>query len=80
YLKLRIFVNVQKLGFYSSKMFHRTLILLMIGVLIASAQVCPPDYCDDIECDPVSCSSGQEYNEEGTFCGCCPTCVTLLSK
>ncbi|GFS99726.1 u35-Nephitoxin-Nsp1a_1 [Nephila pilipes] len=61
-------------------MLYRTLILLLIGVSIASAIVCPPNYCENQKCESVSCSSGEEKNDHGTFCGCCPTCEKVLKK
>ncbi|GFQ93567.1 u35-Nephitoxin-Nsp1a_1, partial [Trichonephila clavata] len=69
----------KKLGPHLTIM-HRTLILLLIGVSIANAIVCPRNYCDNVKCDSVSCSSNEEYTQHGTFCGCCPTCVTVLKK
>ncbi|KAG8178916.1 hypothetical protein JTE90_014122 [Oedothorax gibbosus] len=55
--------------------------LLLTAVLTASSLfVCPEDYCDNIQCEDVSCGPNQEINPYGTFCGCCPACVTLLEK
>ncbi|KAF8782888.1 Fungal protease inhibitor-1 like protein [Argiope bruennichi] len=59
---------------------NKTIFLLLIGVAVASAIVCPENYCEKIECKEVSCSSDEKYTEHGTFCGCCPACLHVIKK
>ncbi|KAF8782883.1 hypothetical protein HNY73_013117 [Argiope bruennichi] len=60
---------------------HKTILLLLIGVAVVSAKfACPKNYCDNVKCNAVSCSSNQKYKEHGTFCGCCPACINIIKK
>ncbi|GIY75197.1 u35-Nephitoxin-Nsp1a_1 [Caerostris extrusa] len=59
---------------------YKTLIILLIGVTVARAIVCPPGFCDNVKCQSVSCSENQERKEAGTICGCCPACITVVKK
>ncbi|GIY75195.1 hypothetical protein CEXT_635621 [Caerostris extrusa] len=60
---------------------HKTLIILLIvGVAVARAGVCYDDYCDDVKCEPVSCTENEQYTVGGSACGCCDTCFTIVKK
>ncbi|KAF8782886.1 hypothetical protein HNY73_013119 [Argiope bruennichi] len=59
---------------------NKIVILILIGATVSNAIVCAPDYCDSVKCKPVSCSSNQEYKKDGSFCGCCPVCLTVIQK
>lgn len=65
-------VNYQKM--------EQTLFLLLMCTAVANATVCPENFCDNQECKEVSCGLNQEVNPRGTFCGCCPACVTIVGK
>ncbi|KAF8782887.1 hypothetical protein HNY73_013120 [Argiope bruennichi] len=63
-----------------SEKMNKAIFLLLIGVAVASAIVCPKNYCEKIKCKEVSCSSDQKYTEHATFCGCCPACLNIIQK
>jgi hypothetical protein len=66
-----------------------TLLLAVFALCVAVAAcaiLCPEDFCRSVDCavaagenDPP-CAANQRLNENGTFCGCCPTCVTQLGN
>ena len=62
-------------------------VLLLAVVCVVSAIVCPERYCDGIDCGSARIEKDQcEQNEngvfveKGTFCGCCPACLTKICK
>ena len=59
---------------------RRTLLLFFSFVIVAEAIVCPPNFCNDMTCEELSCEKGQVLKEKGGFCGCCNKCVTVLGK
>ncbi|CAG2168032.1 unnamed protein product [Oppiella nova] len=47
--------------------------------------VCPTDYCQSVDCannvTQTSCENQNGiYTAQGTFCGCCPACLTKLEE
>ncbi|GBN45831.1 hypothetical protein AVEN_2226-1 [Araneus ventricosus] len=58
----------------------KTIVLLLIGATVSNAIVCVPNYCDSVTCELVQCASNQKYKEGGSFCGCCPTCLTIIQE
>ncbi|GIY75193.1 uncharacterized protein CEXT_635601 [Caerostris extrusa] len=59
---------------------HKVIFLLLIGVSVASAIVCAPNFCNSVRCRDVSCASNEIRTEHGTFCGCCPACLRVIKK
>ncbi len=66
-----------------------TLILLMIITYSVLSLDCPKDYCKKADCnkdkvDKEDCESedGRNgvYRQKGTWCGCCPACLTKLKE
>lgn len=56
-----------------------TFALLLSSVMVASGIVCLPNICKDIKCQKIENCNG-DLRTNGSFCGCCPKCVTLLGK
>jgi len=60
--------------------------IVVLSVTIASAIVCAPDYCTHVDCansiTRETCETNDRslFKPKGGFCGCCPSCVTLLGK
>lgn len=61
----------------------------VIGLCVAVVSCaihCTEDYCSTVDCEVAAgnnappCRPDQRLNEEGTWCGCCSTCVTQLSN
>ena len=54
-------------------------------VCTSFAIVCPQNYCERVDCSNAieknDCEQNQNgiFEEHGTFCGCCPACLTKLS-
>ncbi|KAG8187906.1 hypothetical protein JTE90_001668 [Oedothorax gibbosus] len=61
---------------------HLEVFLLLTAALTVSSRiVCTPDFCDKIQCTPdLSCGPNQELDPHGSFCGCCPACITIIEK
>ena len=64
-----------------------TLIVLMFAmVYTVCGIVCPQDYCSIVKCkndiDKIDCEQNKNgiFEENGSFCGCCPACITKLGK
>nr|CAD7197633.1 unnamed protein product [Timema douglasi] len=57
--------------------------VLMCACAVTLAIVCEKDSCAKVECDvgvsKESCVDG-EFNERGSFCGCCATCDKHLEE
>ncbi|GIY92935.1 hypothetical protein CEXT_237021 [Caerostris extrusa] len=58
----------------------KIILLLFVGVGVASAIVCTKDTCSMVRCDNSKCEEGETRVENGGFCGCCPLCVTFLEE
>nr|CAD7428015.1 unnamed protein product [Timema monikensis] len=58
-------------------------VVLMCACAVTLAIVCEKDSCAKVECDvgvsKESCVDG-EFNERGSFCGCCATCDKHLGQ
>nr|CAD7594444.1 unnamed protein product [Timema genevievae] len=58
-------------------------VVLMCACAVTLAIVCESDSCAKVECDvgvsKESCVDG-EFNERGSFCGCCATCDKHLEE
>lgn len=61
---------------------------ILFAAIVATAYgfACPANFCDSVKCDNLLTqelcekTNGGVYRERGTFCGCCPSCLTKLSK
>ena len=62
------------------------IVVLLAIVYTASAMVCTKNFCDTVRCnnavlkDDCELNKNGVYTEHGTVCGCCPACLTKLSK
>uniref|UniRef100_A0A2L2Y517 Cystine knot toxin n=2 Tax=Parasteatoda tepidariorum TaxID=114398 RepID=A0A2L2Y517_PARTP len=59
------------------------IVLFSVVVAVASAFVCPPNFCSGVKCDDLSnClrENGQKIREKGSFCKCCDICVKVLGE
>ncbi|KAK3612187.1 hypothetical protein CHS0354_016573 [Potamilus streckersoni] len=52
-------------------------LLLVVAILVyTQAIVCPPNYCNSVDCQDVSTCNG--VLQKG-FCGCCDICATVIN-
>lgn len=70
-----------------AEMHAKIVVVLLLAVICAvSAIVCPKNYCEKVKCDNAiernECEQNQNgvFEERGTFCGCCPACLTKISE
>ena len=60
------------------------IVSLLAVVYTTSALVCPKNYCSTVDCgnkvEQNDCEQNQNgiFRERGTWCGCCPACLTKL--
>ncbi|KDR19195.1 uncharacterized protein LOC110830119 [Zootermopsis nevadensis] len=63
--------------------------LFVLGVCVVAVSCiirCTEDFCTTVDCAVAAgdsappCGPDQRLNEQGTFCGCCRTCVTQLAE
>ncbi|GFW55784.1 uncharacterized protein TNCV_121681 [Trichonephila clavipes] len=55
------------------------ILFLLIGIAVAEAIVCEPDFCDGIECKSVTCPPGKAITRRSN-CDCCGFCAPLQVK
>uniref|UniRef100_T1IZE7 Thyroglobulin type-1 domain-containing protein n=1 Tax=Strigamia maritima TaxID=126957 RepID=T1IZE7_STRMM len=57
-----------------------TIWLIPLFASLVAAFVCPPNYCDQINCNNVgSCQNGY-IKQRSSTCGCCDTCIKYLDE
>ncbi|XP_066260377.1 uncharacterized protein [Euwallacea similis] len=54
-------------------------VLVFYAIQVALAIVCPPDFCDGVECrTDLKCAEKQVKRK--AFCACCDICYTILDE
>ncbi|GFS99698.1 uncharacterized protein NPIL_672721 [Nephila pilipes] len=56
----------------------KILLLVSFGIVVGGVFLCPENYCDDVCCKPVDCLEDQILVENGSTCGCCNMCRTII--
>uniref|UniRef100_A0A6M2E105 Putative conserved secreted protein n=1 Tax=Amblyomma tuberculatum TaxID=48802 RepID=A0A6M2E105_9ACAR len=55
----------------------------MVLLLVAAVRaiVCPPGFCDSVNCPEVSAENCDgRVSKEGSVCGCCDACIQQLGE
>ncbi|XP_069688473.1 fungal protease inhibitor-1-like [Periplaneta americana] len=67
----------------SAFMMKIQLAALSLCLSVVSAIVCPPNYCNSVDCSTITnepCAENALLVPRSSFCGCCSTCITQLNK